>query len=51
MIWMLAGFTFFTGIPGRTKCPVSHESAMASLLLFLMIDVEYAVSNFYLFDC
>ena len=46
VICLLAGCIFFTGVTGRENFSVSPESAMASLLFILMIDVEYAVSVF-----
>ena len=38
-IYLLAGCTFFTGVPGRKKCPVDSASTMASCLIIFIIDV------------
>ena len=44
-IGLLAGCTFYTGVPGRNKCPVSQVSNMASCLDICITDVEYVVST------
>ena len=41
---MLAGCTFFTGVPDRTKLPVAPLSEMASFLDICISGVYYAVS-------
>ena len=38
------GCVFFTGVPGRTKCPVAQVSDMDSCLDICITDVEYATS-------
>ena len=43
-IGFLAGCTFFTGVPGRTKFSVAPVSDMASCLGICITDAEYAVS-------
>ena len=43
-ICLLYACTFFTGVPGSTKCPVYLVSDMASCLDICITDVEYAVS-------
>ena len=48
-IGLLAGCTFVTGVPGRTKFPVAPASATASCLVIYIIYVEYAVSIYLLF--
>ena len=45
---LLAGCTFFTGFPGRTKYLVAPVSATASCLDIYITDVDYAVSIFLL---
>ena len=40
------GCTFFTGVPGRTKCLVAPVPDMASSLDRYISSVEYAVSNY-----
>ena len=44
-IGVLAGYTFFTEVHGRTKCPVALVSDMYSCLDSCIDGVEYAVSN------
>ena len=46
VIGFLAHCTLFTGVPGRKKCPVAPASTVASLLVILVIDVEYDISVF-----
>ena len=45
-ICVIAGCTFFTGVPGRKKCPVDPVSTMVSCLDSCISGVENAVSIF-----
>ena len=43
---LVAGYTFSTGVPGRTKCPVAPASAMAWSTAILIFEVLMARSWF-----
>ena len=43
-IGLVSGCKTFTGVPGRTKCPVAPASAIASLFVIFSSDVGYAAS-------
>ena len=47
VIGLMAGCKFFTVVPVRKKCPVAPASAMASLLVIFMINLEYSVSIYF----